>query len=407
MVQPTSQLSRLRSELHHELLHRMLPYWVENAVDEENGGFAGRIRQNGEWISDAPKGAVLNARILWTFAAAYRVLADERYRELAERAHAYLMTYLWDPVHEGIFWTVDSGGHPLETHKQIYAQAFALYGLSEYHRATGDHDALSQAIRMAQLIEAHAWDAEHGGYLEALGRSWDRIEDVRLSEKDLNAPKSMNTHLHVLEAYTNLVRAWPDPGQRERLATLIGLFLEKIVDEQTHHLSTFFEQDWSPVAEVMSFGHDIEASWLLLEAADVLGDSGLRSRVREAAIALARATLREGIDAGGGLVNEALPQGVTDGDKYWWAQFEGLVGFVTVYQETRSAEFVEAAVAIWDYARHHLADNEFGEWYFRVSRDGRPYPEDDKVGMWKCPYHGVRACFEVIERANQLEQAHP
>jgi mannobiose 2-epimerase len=384
----------------------MLPYWVENVVDEENGGFLGQIRQNGERVRDAPKGSVLNARILWTFAAAHRLLGDDRFRELAERAHSYLAGHLWDPVHGGVFWSVDNRGYPLETRKQIYAQAFALYGLSEYYRATGDRDALSQAIRILQLIETHALDLEHGGYLEALGRSWERIEDVRLSEKDLNAPKSMNTHLHVLEAYTNLFRAWPDPLLREKLASLVGLFLEKIIDTNKHHLYTFFEMDWTPVTELISFGHDIEASWLLTEAADVLGDSATRSKVREAAISLARATLTEGIDTGGGVVNEVLPDGEADGDKYWWAQAEAIVGFVNAYQETQSADFSEAAVAIWEFARHHLVDEDFGEWYFRVAQDGQPYPGDDKVGMWKCPYHGARACFEVIERANRMEQAH-
>jgi len=344
---------------------------------------------------------VLNARILWTFAAAHRRLVDERYREFAERARSYLMGQFWDPVHGGVFWSVDHMGQPLETHKQTYAQAFALYGLSEYHRATGASDALAEAIKLFQLIEAHTLDPEHGGYLEALSRSWERIEDVRLSDKDLNAPKNMNTHLHVLEAYTNLFRAWPDPLLREKLASLVGLFLEKIIDANKHHLHTFFELDWMPVTEVISFGHDIEASWLLLEAADVLGDATLRAKVREAAIALAGATLLEGIDPDGGLVNELLPDGETDSDRYWWVQAEAVVGFVNAYQETQSADYLEAAEAIWDFARHHLMAED--EWYFRVDRNGHPYPGDDKVGMWKCPYHGVRACFEVIERTDCME----
>jgi mannobiose 2-epimerase len=379
----------------------MLPYWVENTVDEENGGFLGQIRQNGEPVCDAAKGSVLNARILWTFAAAHRRLGSDRFRELAKRAHSYLTERFWDPVHGGVFWSVDHMGQPLETHKQTYAQAFALYGLSEYHRATSDSDTLAEAIKLFQLIEAHTLDPEHGGYLEALSRSWERIEDVRLSDKDLNAPKNMNTHLHLLEAYTNLFRAWPDPQLRDKLASLVGLFLEKLIDTNRHHLHTFFEMDWTPVTEVISFGHDIEASWLLLEAADVLGDSATRSDVRKAAIALAQATLLEGIDPGGGLVNEVLPNGETDGDKYWWVQAEAVVGFVNAYQETQDADYLEAALAIWEYARHHLMAED--EWYFRVDRDGRPYPGDDKVGMWKCPYHGVRACFEVIERADCME----
>jgi mannobiose 2-epimerase len=389
---------RLRSALLDELQHRMLPYWVENTIDEEHGGFVGQIRQNGEPVRDAPKGSVLNARILWTFAAAHRLLGDDRYGELAKRAHSYLMDYFWDPAHAGVVWTVDHKGDLLETRKQTYAQAFALYGLAEYHRATGDKAALDRAIRVFELIETRTLDAEQGGYLEALSRSWERIDDVRLSDKDLNAPKNMNTHLHVLEAYTNLFRAWPDALLRERLMSLVGLFLERIIDKNRNHLHTFFEMDWEPVTDVISFGHDIEASWLLPEAADVLGDSATISEVREASLALARTTLQEGIDLGGGLVNERLPTGETDRDKYWWVQAEAVVGFVNAYQETQAVEFLDAAVAIWEFARRHLMAED--EWYFRVDENGRPYPDDDKVGMWKCPYHGVRACFEVIERAD-------
>ncbi len=401
-----SPLRQLRSDLLDELQHRMLPYWVENAVDEENGGFLGQIRQNGERVRDAAKGSVLNARILWTFAAAHRLIGDDRFRELAERAHSYFTEQFWDPVNGGVFWSVDNRGSPLETRKQTYAQAFALYGLSEYHRATGDRGALSQAIRILELIETHTLDTEHGGYVEALSRSWEWIEDVRLSEKDLNAPKNMNTHLHVLEAYTNLFRTWPDPLLREKLASLVGLFLEKVIDRNRHHLHTFFEMDWTPVTKLISFGHDIEASWLLPEAADVLGDPATRSAIRDAAIALARATLAEGIDTDGGLLNEALPNGETDADKYWWVQAEAIVGFANAYQETQDADFTEAAVAVWEFARRNLADEKLGEWYFRVDRDGEPYPEDDKVGMWKCPYHGARACLEIVERVNRMEQTH-
>lgn len=382
----------------------MLPFWVENVIDEAHGGFVGRIRQNGERVPGAPKGSVLNARILWTFAAAHRVLDHDRFRELAERAQVYLMEQFWDSDHGGVFWTLDYAGSPLATRKQIYAQAFALYALAEYHRATGDPAGLEQSIRIFDLIETRARDRDHGGYLEAFGRSWDPIEDVRLSERDLNVPKSMNTHLHLLEAYTNLCRVWPDARLRSRLAAMVEIFLDKIVRPDTDHLHTFFELDWTPVTDVMSFGHDVEASWLLLEAADVVGDAVSRSRVREAAIRLARATLGEGIGADGGVVNERRSDGSFDEDRTWWAQFEAIVGFVSAHQETQTSGFLEAAVRTWEFAQRSLRDDGGGEWYFRVDEEGRPYPDDDQVGMWKGPYHGVRACLEVMARADRMAQ---
>lgn len=404
-MEAISMTSRLKGEMLDQLTRRMLPYWAEHAVDLANGGFLGQIRQNGVPVPDAAKGSVLNARILWTFAAAYRELGVDAYADLAGRAFDYLQRYFWDPVEGGVFWTVDGSGSPLQTRKQNYAQAFVLYGLSEYFRAVGDPNALTRAVRVFELIEAHFRDDRNGGYIEALGRSWERIPDVRLSERDMNAPKSMNTHLHVLEAYTNLLRVWPDPCLRDRVIELLTLFLERVYDPRTSHLYMFFEVDWTPVSRVISFGHDIEAAWLLLEAADVVGDPGLRERVGRTTVNLARATLNGGLDPDGGLFNESLPQGEVDADKYWWVQAEAVVGFLNAYQETHSLDFLEAAVSTWDFAQAYLADNGFGEWYFRVARSGEAYPGDDKVGMWKCPYHGARACLEVAARVEQIEQA--
>lgn len=391
-------LTTLRAELRRELTGRLLPYWVEHAIDAEHGGFVGQIAQDGRVVPEAPKGVVLNARILWTFSAAYRVLGDEAYCRVAERARDYLAAHFWDPKHEGVYWSVDYRGRPHNTRKQVYGQAFALYALAECHRATQDPASLERAVRLFRLIEQHAYDIEHGGYFEAYRDDWGPLADVRLSEKDLNAPKSMNTLLHVLEAYTNLYRAWPDALLRDRLAALTDRFLTTVIDTDTWHLRLFFETDWTPVSDVVSFGHDIEASWLLLEAADVLGDAALRERAAEAAVMLARTTLEEGRDEDGGLFNEAHPDGTLDTDKHWWPQAEAIVGFLNAHRETNDVAFLDAAVAAWAFTKRHMLDGANGEWFARVDRNGVPYEGEDKVGPWKCPYHNGRACLEVIER---------
>ncbi len=395
-------LARLRTELRRELTEHLLPFWMERTPDEAHGGFVGQIAQDGRVVADAPKGAVLNARILWTFAAAYRVLGDPAYLHTAARARAYLDAHFWDAEHEGVVWSLDAAGRPLETRKQIYAQAFALYAYAEHHRATGDAPALQRSVRLFQLIERHAYDPARGGYFEAYGRAWTPLDDVRLSEKDLNAPKSMNTLLHVMEAYTNLYRVWPDALLRDRLAALVDLFLTTVLDPETHHLRLFFDADWRSLSDVVSFGHDIEASWLLAEAAEVLADPELEARVRRAAVAVARVTLREGQDADGGLFNERHPGGEIDADKHWWPQAEALVGFLHAYGETGDDAFLAAAAAVWDFTKARVRDARGGEWFGRVSRDGVPYPGEDKVGLWKCPYHNVRACLEGIARAENV-----
>lgn len=381
-----------------ELTERLLPFWAEQARDDRHGGYVGRITQEGTVVVGADKGVVLTARILWTFSAALRKLGDAARRAPADRARAYLDAFFWDPAHEGVYWTVGPEGQPRDTRKHIYAQAFALYGLAEYHRATGDPDALARAVRLFERVERHARDRAHGGYFEAFDRDWGPLHDVRLSTKDLHAAKSMNTNLHVLEAYTTLYRTHPDARLRDALAALVDVFLERILAPTGDRLLLFFDPDWTPLSGTRSFGHDIEASWLLRDAADAVGDDLLRRRVRPVARALARATRRDGQDADGGLFNEAYADGRLDDDKHWWPQAEAVVGFLAAYQDTGDDAFRDAALAAWAFTERHLLDHHGGEWYGRVARDGTPYPDEDKVGLWKCPYHNARACLEALAR---------
>ena len=394
--------SWLRDGLYRELVEHILPYWMEHALDREHGGFVGRITQENRVVSDAAKGSVLNSRILWSFSAAYRVLGQSEYRQVASRAYDYLKSRFVDAEHGGVYWTLNHTGEPCDTRKHVYAQAFAIYGLSEYVRATDHEPARELAIGIYRSVERHGTDPEHGGYFEAFSREWDPLEDVRLSAKEPNTAKSMNTHLHLLEAYTNLYRVWPVSPLRRHLTALLDLFLTTIVDAGRNHLVAFFDADWSPRSRCISFGHDIEASWLLLEAADVLGDAVRRKRTREVCLDIARVTAKEGLDEDGGLFNETTTDGAVDTDKHWWPQAEAIVGFLNAYQESGDVSFLTAAAASWTFARKYIVDSRHGEWFFRVDRRGSPYGEEDKVGVWKCPYHNARVCLEVITRADEL-----
>lgn len=392
----------LRSGVIEELTGRILPYWMDRAVDDRNGGFYGRITHDGKVIEEAPRGAILNARILWTFSAAGRLLENKTYRPYADRAFDYIQEHFRDDTFDGIYWSLDFRGEKLDDRKHIYAQAFVLYGLSEFYAWTGRSEALELARRLFDLIEKNAFDPVYGGYFEAFNRDWTRMEDVRLSEKDLNFPKSMNTHLHLMEAYTTLYREWADPLLRERLLNLAYLFLDRIIDPGTGHVGMFFDETWTLRSDRISFGHDIETAWLLLETADVLGDPLLRRRVSELLIAIASTTLREGVDEDGGLFNESSPSGELDSDKHWWPQAEALVGFLAAYRESGNPDFYAAAVASWDFIRKYVVDYEKGEWFNRLSRDRKPFPGEDKVGFWKCPYHNGRACLETMTRLEEI-----
>lgn len=388
----------LRARAQEILTGQILPFWSIRTPDQAQGGFLGQILHDGQAVPDAPKGSVLNARILWTFSAAYRALGDPVYLEMAERAYAYLMAHFRDEEHGGIYWMVDYTGKPLDPKKQIYAQAFAIYGLAEFYRITGKAESLTFAIELYELIEEHSFDPEQGGYFEAYDREWNLLEDLRLSDKDANEKKTMNTHLHVLEAYTVLYQCWPDLGLKSKLKSLTRCFLDTIIDQETHHFHLFFDESWNLRSHEWSYGHDIEGSWLLCEAAEAIGEVGLIREVREAALNLAYTALNEGIDTDGSMCNEGDANGITDTTRHWWPQAEACVGFLNAYALSGDEAFLTATHRIWAYIEGNMIDPSSGEWYFRVSKAGIPFTEDNLVGPWKCPYHNGRTCLEILYR---------
>lgn len=389
--------ARATAELHGNIL----PFWIDHVKDPD-GGFHGELRADVAVNENAPRGALMACRILWTYAAVSRRDPRPEYRDMARHAFDTLMRDFWDVKHGGLFWTTSRDGSPLAKHKQVYLQTFGIYALSEYHRATGETLALDRARQIFRLLEAHARDPRHGGYFEAFARDWSReLPEMRRTIGG-TAPKSQNTHLHVMEAYTNLLRAWPDDELRAAQATLVGLMLDRILDPTTHHLGLHFQADWTPASTAISYGHDIEAAWLLCEAAEVLEDAALMRRTREAAVRIARATLAEGVSPLGGIYNAGGPAGVTDANHEWWPQAEAVVGFLQAYQISGDRTFLDAAAATWAFIEKHVADHTGGEWFQMVDRDGRPLPRRPKASLWKCPYHNGRACLEIAERAAAL-----
>lgn len=394
----TEAINTLRKEVTEELEGNILPFWMNKMTDRERGGFYGRISGEDVLMPDEPKGAILNARILWTFSAAYRLLKKPEYLATATRAKRYLLDFFYDKQFGGIYWSVDCEGNPLDTKKQIYALGFAIYGLSEYARATGDEEALEYAIRLFEVIEKYSFDAEKNGYVEALTRDWQPIADMRLSDKDENEKKTMNTHLHILEPYANLYRVWKDGRLKTQLKNLIELFVTKILDTQTYHLNLFFEDDWTNKYHLISYGHDIEASWLIHEAALVLGDETVLKQIEPVIVRIARAA-DEGLNADGSMTYERFSdKGETDRELHWWVQAENVVGHLNLYQHFGDEEALSTALRCWQFIKDKLIDRENGEWYWSRFADGSINRNDDKAGFWKCPYHNGRMCLEINER---------
>ena len=390
----------LASQAKKELTENILPYWTSKMCNPA-GGFYGRISGNEETDLSAPVGNIMTARLLWTYSSAYRLFKDsaeaEGYLAMATRAKDLIISRFYDPEYGGTYWSLNPDGTPLDTKKQIYAIAFTIYGLAELNRATGDAKALEYAIKLFNSIEDHSFDTEKDGYFEAFTRTWDTIEDMRLSDKDANESKTMNTHLHVLEAYTCLYRVWKNSRLEERLRGLIGIF-EKHILGPDGHLRLFFDDDWNSGYDIVSYGHDIEASWLIHEAALVLGDEAVIGRIEKLVPAIAAAA-GEGFSPEGGMIYEKNAE-ETDRDRHWWVQAETVVGYLNLWDHFGTQEGLENALTCWDFIKVNLIDRENGEWFWSLREDGTVNRDDDKAGFWKCPYHNGRMCMEIIERVN-------
>ena len=391
-------IEKLVNEVGENLTNNILKYWSTKMIDSRNGGFYGRISGSEQLYADADKGAILNARILWTFSAAYRILGKEEYLTIATRAKQYIIDKFYDKEFGGVYWSLNFLGKPLDTKKQIYAIGFAIYGLSEYARATGDREALDYAIKLFDSIEEHSFDKERNGYFEAMTRQWGEIADMRLSEKDANERKTMNTHLHILEPYANLYRVWKDSRLEQQLRNLIDVFITRILDKETYHLNLFFDDNWNSKYHIISYGHDIEASWLIHEAALVLDDKDLLKKVEPVIVKIAEAAA-EGFTPENGMIYESnLDKHHVDRDRHWWVQAETVVGYMNIYQHFGDHKSLERALSCWNYIKNNLIDHEQGEWFWSIKANGEINRDDDKAGFWKCPYHNGRMCMEIIER---------
>jgi cellobiose epimerase len=391
------ELEQYKKEMEDEL-ENILSWWMQMTPDKENGGFYGKIDHNNKIYPEAPKGSVLNSRILWTFSSAHHLTGKKKYAEIAESAFKYLVGHFIDREFDGVYWTVDFKGEPLNTKKQIYALAFTIYGLSEYYHSFRDEKAKEKAIEIYNAVVSHSYDKENGGYIEALTRDWKKADDLRLSAKDANEKKSMNTHLHLLEAFANLYKVWEDECLKKKIVELVNIFLDHIIDNKTYHLILFFDEEWNPRSDIISYGHDIEAAWLLQEAAEAVHDDPLLEKVKKISVRVAEAAAN-GLDGDGGLWYEYdVSRHHLIGQKHSWPQAEAMVGFLNAWQITNDKRFLERSLLSWQFVKEYILDKKSGEWYWGINEDHSPMLQEEKAGIWKCPYHNSRACMEIIKR---------
>jgi len=391
-------LNILSEEFEAEL-DNILSFWEYNSVDQIHGGFIGQIDENNVRNYKANKGLILNARILWTFSAAYKQTKNQTHFELSQRAYQYLITYFYDKLNKGFYWLLSPEGEVMDTKKHIYAQAFVIYGLSEYYSISHDTDALDLAIETYRLIVEKSKDLVNGGFNEAFSMDWKELSDLRLSDKDVNVQKTMNTHLHIVEAFANLYESWADEELKSEIISNLYLINDKFIDKKSGHLKLFFDNKWQDHTDAISYGHDVEAAWLLLRCAEIVADDKLIEVYKEVAIKLIDSSI-SAIDADGGLWYEkGINSGVLIKEKHWWPQSEFVIGSINAYQLTSDIRYLEYCQNNWTFLKNHIKDPT-GEWYWGIDTDGHPMKNQDKVGFWKCPYHNVRMCLELINRIN-------
>lgn len=392
-------LTEYKTQMDEELLS-VLNYWKDFTVDEEDGGFFGSVSNENIPDKTAPKGIVLNSRILWTFSAGFLYSKDQQYLRIAERAFQYIIRHFTDPEFGGVYWSVDYRGKMLDGKKQIYGLAFCIYGMSEYYKATHKEKALTFSKELFEMIEKYSYDKKIGGYLEAFTRDWQPISDLRLSEKDDNEKITANTHLHIIEAYANLYLVWPDEALEERISTLLKIFSGHFIRSDNYHLNLFFDEHWAIRSSLVSYGHDIEAAWLLLRCAEILGNEEYINEYKQMAVKMTDAAA-EALDSDGGLWYEyEAGKDIWVKEKHSWSQAEAMIGFLNAWQISGKEKYLQHSLNSWEFIKRSIKNHVNGEWFWGIEENGSVMKKE-KAGFWKCPYHSTRAFLEIINRIKQ------
>ena len=386
----------MRSEFAKELQENILPFW--SRLIREDGSFPGRVSIDGSIDMAAPISSVMAFRILWMLSAAARCVDDCAVASLADRVYKYVTDVFVDRENGGVWWSILPSGDALSNKKQSYAIGFAIYALSEYAMLRNSQEAKELAMQLFRTLEEKVWDADGQGYVEAFNADWTELDDVRLSEKDMNAVFTMNTHLHILEPYTNLYMLTSDADVKSAIVRLLDIFRDRIYDSATSHLGSFFNSSWTRLDSEISFGHDIEASWLICEAAEAVASDD--PSYRELADSLVR-SCESGFLGDGSLAYKSGADGL-DRERHWWVQAEAVVGLLKMYKRTGELRWLERCQQTWQYIKDNLIDANGGDWYWSRLPDGSINYKEDKAGFWKCPYHNGRMCIELMkELANE------
>lgn len=409
--------AKFYESIRKELTTNILPYWEKYSRDTTSGktGFFGKIDNENNQDYEVSRSIVMTSRFLWAYSVAARFFNDKKYLEMADFAADVILNKFFDKTNGGVYWSVMPDGTPDVSKKQIYGEAFCSYGLSEYAAALmdlrGDKDKavlhMNKALELFDLMEKYALDKKDGGYIEACAVDWKETDDMRLSSKDMNCAKSMNTNLHVMEAYTNIFRTLPvvmpeATAKRAQVGTALKNLIHTTntkIRQNDEHLGMFFNMDWSRLDEEISYGHDIEASWLLWEAATELEDEEIKSETKPVTLNMAQVALEQGMDNEAGAFENFFNKGKRDRTRVWWNQAEAVNGFYNAWEMTGDSKYSDAVKKVWTWIIEHQVDKKGGDWWAEINPDGTPNLKEAKGGNWKTAYHNARCCFELLRRS--------
>lgn len=384
----------LKNECKNELTKRIIPFW-NSLRDDENGGFYGFMGNDLKVDKKADKGVILNSRILWFYSSAFKALGDRVLLDNAKHAYEFLRDHCYDKKHGGVYYMMTFDGKPSDDMKHTYNQAFAIYALSAYYIASGDKEALALAYELFNTIETKTLD--EFGYVEAFSREWEPAKNDVLSENGIDASKTMNNVLHLIEAYTVLFEADGNEKVRKRLMFLLGLTKNKIFDSKNNKLLVFFDKEWNVLGDIHSYGHDIEATWLIDRACEVIADRELEAEWRNINLRIAENIYN--IAFVDGALNNERDGDKIDDKRVWWVQAETVVGFTNAYMQSGNKKYLKVAEETMNWIKTYQTDSrENSEWWGEVEHNGKPMKTVDMVNPWKCPYHNGRMCLEIMSR---------
>ena len=378
----------------------LIPFW-NRMKDEINGGFYGYADAEGNPDMKSVKGVILNSRILWFYASAYQLLRKPELLEMADHAYRFLVDHCFDSQYGGVYWSVNYDGTVCDDTKHTYNQAFAIYALSAYYQSSGRKEALNLAYVLYRVIEEKCRDSK--GYFEAFRRDFTPSSNEKLSENGVLAERTMNTLLHVLEAYSELYHADPFYEVGDSIRSILRLFEKKIYNSEKQICDVFFDSDYHSLIDLESFGHDIETSWLIDRGCSVLEDKAYQKEMQPLINGLAESAYRNAFDRRQNALNNEREGDRIDSQKIWWVQAESVVGFYNAYQKNpQKTEYLQTAEKIWEFIQHHVIDSKSGEWVESIPADNLPDSGQALVHSWKCPYHNGRMCMEMIQRLSQV-----